>query len=70
MIWIDYPTPHLSPRRREEGQGERQKYMTVKQLAMQTARYLRKNQTKTEALFWQSVRDKKFLSKKFRRQHP
>ena len=33
------------------------------------ARALRKNQTKAEKIFWETVRNRKFLNLKFRRQH-
>lgn len=39
-------------------------------LIKQTARKLRKNQTKSEAILWQVVRNRKLLGKKFLRQHP
>jgi very-short-patch-repair endonuclease len=35
-----------------------------------TARYLRKNSTKAENIFWQAVRNRKINSKKFYRQYP
>ena len=34
------------------------------------ARYLRKNQTKSEALLWQIIKNRKLDGKKFLRQHP
>jgi type I site-specific restriction-modification system R (restriction) subunit/very-short-patch-repair endonuclease len=36
---------------------------------VEEARELRKNQTKAEEIFWQLVRNRKFLNLKFRRQH-
>lgn len=36
----------------------------------QTVRSLRKNQTKSEAIIWQAVRNRKLSGKKFLRQHP
>ncbi len=38
--------------------------------AKRLARELRKNQTKTEAYFWQRVRNRKFYGLKFTRQFP
>ena len=39
-------------------------------LIKQTVRELRKNQTKSESMFWQAVRNRKLRGKKFLRQHP
>ncbi len=39
-------------------------------IAKDICRELRKNQTKAERVFWQQVRDKRFLGLKFYRQHP
>lgn len=39
-------------------------------IAKQLARELRKNSTPAEHIFWQAVRNRKFLNKKFYRQHP
>ena len=39
-------------------------------LIKQTVRKLRKNQTKSESMFWQAVRNRKLKGKKFLRQHP
>src|SRR5947207_15581529 len=39
-------------------------------LAKSLARELRVHQTKGEELFWQAVRNKRFLNLKFYRQHP
>ena len=39
-------------------------------LAKTIARELRKKSTKVEQVFWNHVRDRKFLGKKFLRQHP
>jgi len=44
--------------------------MTTKQMAIYLARKLRKNQTKAEMVFWQAVRNKKFMNYKFLRQYP
>jgi len=44
--------------------------MSIKQLAIQIARFLRKNQTKAEKVFWHAVRSKYFYGKKIRQQHP
>lgn len=37
---------------------------------MYTARQLRKNPTRSEAMMWEELRRRKFLGLKFRRQHP
>ncbi|MHB2147692.1 endonuclease domain-containing protein [Calditrichota bacterium LG25] len=42
----------------------------LRKLALQTARNLRKNQTRAEQLFWYYVKNKKFRGLKFRRQKP
>ncbi len=39
-------------------------------LIKQTARKLRRNQTESESMFWQVVRNRKLKGKKFLRQHP
>ncbi len=39
-------------------------------LVKQTARKLRKDQTESEAILWQILRDRKLLNKKFLRQYP
>ena len=44
--------------------------MTIKQLAMNVSRELRKNQTTPEKVFWKSVRNKQLHGHKFLRQHP
>ncbi len=44
--------------------------MTTQELARQTARELRKNQTKSEEVFWWIIRNKQLLGLKFLRQHP
>lgn len=41
-----------------------------KNLIKQTVRKLRRNQTEAEAMFWQVVRNRKLLGRKFLRQHP
>ena len=41
-----------------------------KDLVRQTVRYLRKNQTKAEKIFWEVVRHRRFYRNKFLRQHP
>ena len=55
-----------------EGVGGEDKKMinSLKKLAIQTARELRKNQTETEKIFWEEIRNRKFLGLKFRRQEP
>lgn len=40
------------------------------EIANVVCRDLRKNSTEAERLFWEKVRNKKFLRKKFYRQHP
>lgn len=40
------------------------------EIAKELSRKLRKEQTSAEKIFWQSVRNKKFLNKKFYRQYP
>jgi very-short-patch-repair endonuclease len=40
------------------------------EIANVVCRELRKNSTEAERLFWEIVRNKKFLGKKFYRQHP
>lgn len=42
----------------------------LREIAKQLCRDLRKRQTEAEAIFWQAVRDRKFLGLKFYRQHP
>ena len=42
----------------------------LRQIAKVVCRELRKNPTDAERLFWEKVRNKKFLGKKFYRQHP
>ena len=42
----------------------------MKILAKNTARELRKNQTESEGIFWEVVRNRKLFGKKFLRQHP
>lgn len=42
----------------------------LREIAKQLCRDLRKRQTNAEAIFWQAVRDRKFLGLKFYRQHP
>ena len=44
--------------------------VSVKQIALVVSRDLRKNQTTAEIVFWEKVKDKKFLGYKFLRQHP
>ncbi|MGB2870107.1 MAG: endonuclease domain-containing protein [Bacteroidota bacterium] len=39
-------------------------------MATELARILRKNQTATERILWNSLRNRQFLGKKFLRQHP
>jgi very-short-patch-repair endonuclease len=39
-------------------------------IAHDVSRQLRKSSTKAERLFWERVRNKRFLDLKFRRQHP
>ena len=42
----------------------------LREIAKQLCRDLRKRHTDAEAIFWQAVRDRKFLGLKFYRQHP
>ena len=42
----------------------------VVQAAEEISRALRRNSTQSEKLFWDAVRNRKFLGKKFLRQHP
>ena len=42
----------------------------MKILAKNVARELRKNQTESEGIFWEVVRNRKLFGKKFLRQHP
>ncbi len=42
----------------------------LRQVATQLCRDLRKRQTNAEKIFWQTVRDRKFLGLKFYRQYP
>jgi len=42
----------------------------MKAKIIETARNLRKQQTKAEKVFWEKVRPKSFKELKFRRQHP
>lgn len=42
----------------------------MKYLVKETARNLRKNQTETEAVLWEALRNRKLLGLKFLRQHP
>ena len=44
--------------------------MTARQLAISLARELRKNQTATESILWQVLRNKQFKNCKFLRQLP
>ncbi len=44
--------------------------MSVKHIAIQTARWLRKNQTLAEKKFWSLVRNKRVNGLKFLRQYP
>jgi very-short-patch-repair endonuclease len=43
---------------------------TTVQLAKEIARELRQRQTPAETLLWEQVRNRRFLGKKFLRQHP
>lgn len=42
----------------------------LNRLIKQTVRNLRKEQTESEAVLWQELRNRKLLGKKFLRQHP
>jgi very-short-patch-repair endonuclease len=43
---------------------------TIKQIALIASRDLRRRQTAAEKIFWDKIKDKKFLGYKFLRQHP
>lgn len=51
-------------------EGERGGELSMVDIITQTVRDLRKNQTKSEAIFWQAVRNRKLKGKKFFRQYP
>ncbi len=42
----------------------------LKMVAQKLCRELRKNSTKAEKIFWEAVRDRRFMDKKFYRQYP
>ncbi len=42
----------------------------IKRIAVLRSRQLRRNSTNAEKIFWNSVRNRKFLGKKFNRQFP
>ena len=44
--------------------------MTIRELAIQYSRELRKSMTPAERMFWQEVKNKKLNGYKFLRQHP
>ncbi len=46
------------------------KKIELQNIAKIFCRELRKNQTRTEKILWQAIRNEKLLNKKFRRQHP
>ncbi len=52
-------------------EGERQQYRSGYDFSglVETARELRKNHTPAETIFWELVRDRRFMGLKFRRQH-
>jgi len=52
------------------GAGGEGKKQVVPPDILENARELRKNQTDAEQLLWGLLRDRRFLGKKFRRQHP
>ncbi len=43
---------------------------TIYNIAIETARQLRKNSTETEKIFWEAVRNRKINKEKFNRQFP
>ncbi|MBC8416423.1 MAG: endonuclease domain-containing protein [Candidatus Cloacimonetes bacterium] len=43
---------------------------TIYEIAIETARQLRKNSTETEKIFWEAVRNRKINKEKFNRQFP
>ena len=54
-----------------EGQDEVGKEsMVMSKIAYRTAKDLRKRSTEAEQIFWDAVRNRRFLNLKFRRQHP
>jgi very-short-patch-repair endonuclease len=58
---------------KEKGKGDEfRKTMTTTtaQIAKELARELRKRETPAEAILWEQLRNRKFLGKKFLRQHP
>lgn len=42
----------------------------LREIAKKLCRELRKNQTKAEKIFWEAVRDRRFMGLKFYRQYP
>ena len=42
----------------------------LRQIAKELCRMLRRNQTKTEEIFWEAARNRKFMGLKFYRQYP
>jgi very-short-patch-repair endonuclease len=42
----------------------------LREIAKELCRKLRKNQTKAEKIFWEAVRDRRFIGLKFYRQYP
>lgn len=62
------PSPQPSPRGRECGDVNYRGNYDFSGL-VKTARELRKNSTPSEEIFWEIVRDRRFLDLKFRRQH-
>ena len=57
---------------KHEGEGRKPNYRGGYDFAglVETARALRQKQTPAEAIFWELVRNRRFLGLKFRRQHP
>lgn len=67
---IPCPTS-LRKRRGSEGvESERTMKTSVTETAKILARELRKRQTRAESILWSELRNRKFLGKKFLRQHP
>jgi adenine-specific DNA methylase len=69
-----YPKVYLTPQPpllKGEGEKERLEFSPDLQEKMtEIARKLRKQQTKSEAILWEALRNRKLEGKKFRRQHP
>jgi very-short-patch-repair endonuclease len=71
---VIHPHPPAPSPLKEEGEKERQKKWEVpdylREKMTEIARKLRREQTKSEAILWEALRNRKLEGKKFRRQHP